>query len=76
MSDKTIKSIICDCCEKELVTEFYNEKSNCLELKTINPGFQKESKLFFTQMSTTNKNIYHFCDFVCLNKWLNNDLYE
>lgn len=70
MSDKTVKSLVCDSCGKELVRETSYPAVYALELKAINVNINTTGLVYGACVYPLIDGTMHFCGKSCLSKWL------
>lgn len=70
MTNKTIRSIICDNCQSELIVDSSYPANYSLELKAINTGINSTGVQYAVALSPPIKEPLHFCGLICLGKWV------
>jgi hypothetical protein len=69
MSDLTVKKLICDNCEKELIIESKYPAKFALELKAINVGKNSSGVTYAVAVYPPIDDSKHFCNINCLSEW-------
>ena len=70
MSDKTIKSIICDSCEVELLEDTPYPAKYAIELSNINVNTNSSGISYSVVVRPLLEDTLHFCGFACLKEWM------
>ena len=70
MTNKTVRSIICDHCDRELVEDTPYPARYSLELMAVNTNINTSGSEYAVCVYPPIKGIKHFCDFKCLNEWV------
>jgi len=71
MSNKTVVSIVCDNCGRELVIESSYPANYSLQLSAIDTNTNTTGVQFAVAVVPPINETLHFCGFSCLTKWAN-----
>ncbi len=66
------RAITCDQCENDLISNTSYPAKYSLELKAINTNINNTGLVFSVIVHPPLDSTKHFCDIVCLKKFLNN----
>ncbi len=69
MSDKSIKSLTCDECEKELIVDSKYPHKYSLKVSAIDTGINTSASTFMVAVYPPIENDLHFCGMKCLKSW-------
>ena len=70
---KVTKSMICDNCEKELITESAYPHKFTLELSVIDTNVNTSGMTYCVHMEPPFQGKKHFCNSECLSEYFNKD---
>jgi hypothetical protein len=73
MTDKTIRSIECDYCGKELIVDSSYPHHYVLELRAIDTGINTSGLVYGVALDPPFKKAKHFCNKTCLGGWVNDE---
>lgn len=72
MSDLTVKRLVCDNCNNELMTVSSYPAKYSLELKAINTNVNNTGAQYAVKVFPPISDTKHFCNLKCLTEWCNN----